>query len=335
MTDDAPGPRSLATDLLTGGLRDAATGTAKAVTAVGVCVLAGVLVAALTIPLVAGVGVAAKTSADGFLELPAEFDVPTPAQRTTILARDGSLITYLYVQNRVPVPLERVPPHVRNAFIAVEDERFYEHNGVDVKGSLRAAIENATSRAVRQGGSTLTQQYVKNALVASAKTPEDVERATEQTVERKLREARLALALERRMSKDEILRRYLNLAYFGNGVYGVGTAAGFYFSRPVEELTVAEGAMLAGIVQRPAAHDPLDDLAGAVYRRDLVLRRMHDAGFVDGQQLVAALDEPPDLRPSPVGSGCEAPGTRAPFFCDYVRRALEDGPLGAALGEDR
>ncbi|HWH28334.1 MAG TPA: transglycosylase domain-containing protein [Mycobacteriales bacterium] len=335
MTDDDPAPRSLATDLLAGGVRDAASGTAKAVAAVGVCLLAGMLVAGLTVPLVGGIGIAAKASADEFLELPAEFEPPTPAQRTTVLARTGQVIAYLYLQNRVPVTLDPVPPHVRDAVIAVEDERFYEHNGIDVKGSLRAAVENATSRAVRQGGSTLTQQYVKNALVASASTQEQVEQATEQSLERKLREARLALALERRMSKDEILQRYLNLAYFGNGVYGIGTAASFYFSKPVEELTVAEGALLAGLVQRPATYDPLRNLTGAVYRRDVVLRRMHDAGFLDGAGLVAALDEAPDLRPAPVGSGCEAPGVGAPFFCDYVRRALEEGPLGAALGTTR
>jgi membrane peptidoglycan carboxypeptidase len=296
-------------------------------------VLAGLLVAALALPVVGAVGLAAKGQADDFLVLPAELETPPLAQRSKVLAADGSLIAWLYLENRVRVPLAQVPQHVRQALLAIEDARFYEHNGVDVQGTLRAAVENATAGSVRQGGSTLTQQYVKNALLQAAQTQAEQEAAREQSVERKLREARMALALERRMSKDEILERYLNIAYFGNGVYGIATAAGFYFGKPVQELTVAQGAMLVGLVQRPARHDPLDRLPAAVQRRDTVLRRMADLGWLSRPALVAALDEVPDLRPSPIGSGCEAPGVPAPFFCDYVRYALERTPLGAALGD--
>jgi membrane peptidoglycan carboxypeptidase len=304
----------------------------NAVLGLFVSVLAGLLVAALALPVVAGVGLVAKERADDFLVLPDDLETPPLAQRSRVLAADGSLIAFLYKENRVRVALADVPLHVQRALLAIEDARFYEHNGVDVKGTVRAAVENATAGSVRQGGSTLTQQYVKNALLQSATSEEELRQAREQSVERKLREARLALALERRLSKDEILERYLNIAYFGNGTYGVATAAQFYFGKPVQEITVAEAALVVGLVQSPGRHDPLRNLAGAVVRRDVVLRRMAEVGWLSGTELVAALDEAPDVRPQPIGSGCEAPGVPAPFFCDYVRYALERTPLGAGLG---
>jgi membrane peptidoglycan carboxypeptidase len=300
-----------------------------------VSVLAGLLVAAMALPVVGAVGLAVKSQADDFLVLPAELETDPLAQRSRILAADGSHIAWLYRENRVRVPLDDVPRHVRQALLAIEDDRFYEHNGVDVRGTVRAAVENVTAGGVRQGGSTLTQQYVKNALIDAASTQDEQERAREQSVDRKLREARLALALERQISKDEILQRYLNIAYFGNGVYGIATAAGFYFGKPVQELTVAEGALLVGLVQAPSRYDPVESLRSALARRDSVLRRMGELGWLSGPQLVAALEEAPDLRPAPIGSGCEAPGVGVPFFCDYVRRALETGPWGAALGATR
>jgi membrane peptidoglycan carboxypeptidase len=335
VTPDADQQPSLAADLLAGGMRDAATGISKTVLGLVCCALAGVIIAGLAAPVVGAAAFAAKDQADEFLALPVQLELPSPPQRSAILAADGSLLTWLYLENRERVPLEAVPMHVREALLAIEDARFYEHNGVDVKGTLRAAVENVTSRRVEQGGSTLTQQYVKNALVYNASTAEEQQAAREQSIDRKLREARMALALERRLDKDEILRRYLNLAYFGNGVYGIATAASFYFSKPVQELSVAEGALLVGLVQAPGRHNPLRNLAGAVFRRDQVLRRMAEVGFLGQPELVAALDEAPDLRPSPIASGCEAPGIQAPFFCDLVRRQLESGPLGAALGDTR
>jgi membrane peptidoglycan carboxypeptidase len=298
-------------------------------------VLVGVLAAALVLPAVAGAGLAVQDRAEDYLVLPAELDTPELAKRSRILAADGSLIAWLYLENRVPVTLDRVPQHVRDAVIAIEDSRFYEHEGVDLKGMARAAITNARSGQVEQGASTLTQQYVKNARVAAAETPEQRRRATEPSVTRKLQEARYALQLERELSKDEILQRYLNIAYYGNGTYGIGSAARFYFDRPVEELTVAQGALLAGIVQRPAQHDPVDHPEASVQRRNVVLARMAEIGSLTEVQRAQASAEPLGLSLAPVGSGCEAPGVTAPFFCDYVRRALEDGPLGAALGETK
>ncbi len=244
-----------------------------------VCVIAGLLLAALAFPVVGSVGLAVKAGADEFLVLPAELETPPLAERSRILAADGSVLATLYSQNRVMVPLADVPEQTRKAVIAIEDSRFYAHNGVDPKGTLRAAIANAKANGVAQGGSTLTQQYVKNALLQAADTEQEQDAAREVSIERKLREARYALAIERQLSKDEILERYINIAYYGNGVYGLGTAASYYFGKPVQELTVAEGALLAGIVQSPGRYDPLKNLDAALERRNVVLGRMADLGF--------------------------------------------------------
>jgi membrane peptidoglycan carboxypeptidase len=297
--------------------------------------LAGVLVAALALPVVGGVGLAAKSTADEFLVLPASLETPPLAQRSRILAADGSLIASLYSENRVLSKLEDVPDHTRKAVLAIEDSRFYAHNGVDVKGTLRAAVANAQADAVTQGGSTLTQQYVKNALIQAATTKEQQLAAREATIDRKVREARYALAIERQLTKDQILERYLNIAYFGNGVYGIGTAASYYFAKPVQELTVAEGALLAGIVQSPGRWDPVRNLEGTIGRRNTVLTRMTEVGYLTEAERAAAVEEAPDLRLSPVGSGCEAPEVTAPFFCAYVRDVLENTELGAVLGRTR
>ena len=298
-------------------------------------VLVGGLAAAVALPLVAGAGLAVRDGAQEYLVLPADLDDPTLAKRSRILAADGSLIAYLYLENRVPVTLEQVPQVTRDAVVAIEDSRFYEHDGVDPKGLARALVANARSRDVEQGASTLTQQYVKNARIVAAKTAEERKAANEVSLSRKLQEARYAMQLERELSKDEILQRYLNIAYYGNGAYGIGTAATYYFGKPVEQLTLAESALLAGIVQRPSAHDPVRNPEAAVTRRNVVLARMAEIGVISEQERAEATATPLELRIKPIGSGCEAPGVSAPFFCDYVRRALEEGPLGAALGDTK
>ena len=304
--------------------------------ALAICVVAGLLLAALAFPVVGGLGLSAKAGADEFLVLPAELETPPLAQRSRILASDGSVIATLYSQNRVAVPLADVPEQTRKAVIAIEDSRFYAHNGVDPKGTLRAAIANAQANGVAQGGSTLTQQYVKNALLQAASTREEQDAAREVSLERKLREARYALAIERRLSKDEILERYINIAYYGNGVYGLGTAASYYFGKPVQELTVAEGALLAGIVQSPGRFDPVKNLDAALERRNTVLMRMAELGFLTEAERAEAAAGRPEIRPNPVSQECDDPGVTAPFFCDYIRRSLEsDDALGRALGATR
>ena len=305
-------------------------------------VVAGLLLAAVAFPVVGGLSLTAKAGADEFLVLPAELETAPLPQRTRILAADGSQIAVLYRQNRVSTTIADVPELTRQAVIATEDARFYRHNGVDVKGTLRAAVENAQAGGVSQGGSTLTQQYVKNALLQAAGGSETAQNAArELSLERKLKEARYALAIERTMSKDEILERYLNIAYFGNGVYGIGTAASFYFAKPVQELTLAEGATLAGIVQSPGRFDPVKAMADPAVmeallgRRATVLSRMASVGAITEAEQAAAAAEPPVFTIRPVASGCEAPGVQAPYFCDHIRRVLETTDMGAALGTTR
>jgi membrane peptidoglycan carboxypeptidase len=310
-------------------------GLLRLLLAVVASALVGVLAAALVAPPLAGAGLLAKDRADDYLVLPAEFQTPELARRSRVLASDGSLLAWLYRENRVLVTLDQVPEQTRQAVIAIEDSRFYEHEGVDLKGMLRAAVANARSGDVEQGASTLTQQYVKNARLYAATTPEERRQVLEVSVSRKLQEARYALALERRLPKDEILQGYMNIAYYGNGAYGIGTAAQYYFGKPVQELTLAQGALLAGVVQSPTRHDPVDNPEAATARRNVVLSRMADVGFIPEQQRATAAAEPLGLEVSAVGSGCEAPEVRAPFFCDYVRRALEEGPLGAGLGSTK
>ena len=321
--------------------------TSRLLLALLASVVTGLLFAVAALPVIGGLGLTAKAGADEFLVLPRELDaVPLP-QRTRILAVDGSQIAVLYRQNRVNARLQDVPEMARKAVIATEDARFYSHNGVDIKGTVRAAVENVQARGVSQGGSTLTQQYVKNALLQAAegsKTQQDA--AREVTLERKLKEARYALAIERTLTKDEILERYLNIAYYGNGVYGMGTAANFYFGKPVQQLTLSQGATLAGIVQSPGRFDPVKALKDPAVmqrllaRRNTVLSRMHAVGYITEAQRAAAAAEvstpkAPLFRIVPVTSGCETAAVAASFFCDYIRRTLEDTEAGASLGTTR
>ena len=311
-----------------------------------VSVLTGLLLAAAAFPIVGSLGLTAKAGADEFLVLPVALEDRDLNQRSRILAADGSEIAVLYKENRVEATLLEIPELTRKAVIAIEDSRFYAHNGVDYKGTLRAAIENVQARGVSQGGSTLTQQYVKNALLQAASSKEGQQAATEQSFDRKLKEARYALAIERQLTKDQILERYLNIAYYGNGVYGMGTAANFYFGKQVKDLTLAEGATLAGIVQTPGRFDPVKGLkdpkvmSTLLVRRNLVLSRMRDLGFITEQQRGTSANEKstpakPLFTIRPVVSGCENPEVKAPYFCDYIRRTLEDTPMGAALGKTR
>ena len=298
-------------------------------------VLAGICVAGLAFPVIGGAGLLAKSGADEFLVLPTTLKTPPLSQRSRILDKDGHVLATLFLENRVPVRLQEVPVSARQALIAIEDNRFYQHNGIDLKGTARALARNSSSGSVQQGGSTLTQQYVKNALLEAAganRISQDA--ARERSVKRKLQEARYALALEHTMSKDQILESYLNIAYYGNGVYGIGTAATHYFGHNVSQLDLAQGALLAGMVQNPNRFDPSAHPQAGVLRRNTVLARMAQLGYITPAQKAASEAEGLHLHTTTVKSGCEAPGVTAPFFCDYVRRYLE-GPAGAALGANR
>ena len=250
--------------------------------------------------------------------------LPTNAQPSAIYAADGTLITVLREENRVNVSLERIPRYLQDAVVAIEDERFWTHNGVDPRAVARAASSNAQAGGVEEGGSTITQQYVKNALL----TPE-------QSLGRKIEEATTALALERNYSKSLILELYLNTIYFGNGAYGVGAAAETYFGVPVEDLTLEQSALLAGIIQAPSRHDPRENPESALARRDLALDRMADQELITAAQRDAAQATPIELAPpQPLPEQAAYP---APHFVDEVKDWLlnESDILGDSRAERR
>ncbi len=310
-------------------------GLVRLALALAVSLVAGVVMAGLAFPLIGGLGLLGKGAADTFNKLPAKLPVLSLSQRSKILDRDGNVLATLFTENRVPIKLAQVPVLARQALVAIEDNRFYEHRGIDVKGTLRAVVRNSSSGSVQQGGSALTQQYVKNLLIEEARTEAGQKAAIERTAKRKLQEAKYALYLEKSLSKNQILEGYFNIAYYSNGVYGIGTAANHYWGKPVSKLNLAQGALLAGMVQNPRKFDPTAHPQAAVARRNTVLTRMLQLGYIGKDDQLKASREPLRLHVVTVKSGCEAPGVTAPFFCDYVRRYLEDGPAGAALGDTK
>ena len=300
-----------------------------------VSLVAGMLVAGAALPFVGGAGVATRTAIEDYEALPSQLTTPPLPQRSRILAADGSVIATIYEQNRVEVPLSAVAPVMRQAIVAIEDRRFYEHGGVDLRGTLRALVGNTAGTGSTQGGSTLTQQYVKNVFVESAATPAEAADARARTITRKLKELRYAVALERVLTKDQILERYLNIAYFGAGAYGIEAASLRYFSVHASKLTLAEAATLAGAVQQPVAYDPLRNPNSSQRRRVQVLNAMADVGYITRAAALAAGKIPTKafLKPSSTRNGCTT--SYAPFFCDYVYRELRNDPAFGATPADR
>jgi penicillin-binding protein 1A len=244
--------------------------------------------------------------------------IPANGQRSSIFAADGTLITTLSGdENREPVSLDHIPPLLQNAVVAIEDERFWEHDGVDLRGIARAARANNEAGGVSQGGSTITQQYVRAALL----TPE-------RTLERKLEEASLALQLERTYSKEYILEQYLNTIFFGNRAYGVQVASRTYFGHPVDDpahpLTLPEAALLAAILNGPSVYDPYRKPHNALTRRNLVLEKMAQLGYITAAQRTAAASAPLGLVPK----GSEGPSQTYPaaHFVEQVKRFIRSDP---------
>ena len=295
----------------------------------------GVLTAGLVMPAVGAAGAVSQSTTDLFEDLPSELAIPEPSQSSQILAADGSLLATIYADNRIVVPLEDMSPYVRDAVIAIEDRRFYDHRGVDPEGMLRALVNNLSGGPL-EGASTLTQQYVKNVLVEAGRIsgdPEAIDAATETTIGRKLEEARLAVGLEQKVSKDDILEGYLNIAQFGPSQYGVETASKYYFSKSAKDLTIPEAAMLAGITQSPARHDPVRNPENAKVRRDVVLKQMLNQGFITQAEYdeSVALSIEDMLNVSPTPNGCAAAGISV-YFCEYV---VDDLLNSENWGKDR
>src|SRR4051795_1492494 len=285
-------------------------------------VVAGALLAGLMLPWIGGTGLVARNSASLLDALPGELTDQTPAGNSRVLAADGSLITNLYTNNRTSVKSNEISGVMKRALVDIEDSRFYEHNGLDVQGTLRALAKNVAAGSVQQGGSTLTQQLVKQTLLQSATTPEERAAATAEDVARKLREARLALALEDKYSKDEILTRYLNIVYFGQNAYGIQPAARAFFGVDAAALTVPQAALLAGLVQSPTHFDPFTEPDKATARRNEVLSRMADQHYITQQQATETAAQPLGLTPAPPPPrGC-VQATVGAYVCDFVQQYL-------------
>ncbi len=286
-------------------------------------VVAGVLLAGLLLPWVGGGGLVARNSANLLDALPVELTDATPPGMTRVLAADGTLITNLYDKNRTPVASDQIADVMKQALVDIEDSRFYDHNGLDVQGTMRALVKNLAAGSVQEGGSTLTQQLVKQTLLQTADSSEGRDAATEQTPARKLREARLALALEETYDKDELLTRYLNIVYFGKGAYGIQAAAQRYFSVNAIDLTLPQASMLAGLVQSPFYDDPIDNPENAQKRRNQVLQRMFDLGHISEAELTEIAPTPVAVAPGIApANGC-VDATVGGFFCAYAEDYLK------------
>ena len=290
----------------------------------GLCVIAGLLLAGIVFPVVGGFGALTQVSGSSVAASSPELERGALPSMTTVTDRDGAPIAYLYDQDRVPVASQAIAPAMKASIVAIEDRRFYTEAGVDLQGIARAAVNNSSGGGT-QGASTLTQQYVKNySALVSAQTESERLKAAAPTIARKLREAGQATQLDNSLTKDEILTRYLNLVYLGNGAYGVGAAARTYFNTTADKLTVPQAALLAGMVQSTAAFDPTQHPQAATGRRNEVIRNLASQGAIPqdfAQQAEASplgIIEP--LRTPP--NGCIGAGD-AGFFCSYVLDYLE------------
>ena len=210
------------------------------------------------------------------------------AEKTKVYASDGTtLLAELYLENRDPIELSEMGEYVTKGTVATEDERYYDHNGVDLLGIARAAWVNITGTG-HEGASTITQQFVRNTILS--------EEMQESTLKRKVREAYIAIQLEQMYSKDEILQMYLNTINYGQGAYGIQAAAELYFSKNAKDLTIAEAATLIGIPQAPTYNNPIDNPDNCLERRNLVLDRMLSNGVITQEEHDAAQAEPITLQ---------------------------------------
>jgi penicillin-binding protein 1A len=225
----------------------------------------------------------------------------------TIKAADGSTLQEIGPVTHQDLDIQQIPPSLKNAFIAIEDRRFESHSGVDYWGIVRALWTNVRAAEVVEGGSTITQQLVRIVFLNQ-----------ERRIWRKLREVRLAQRIENQYSKDEILDRYLNLVYLGSGAYGVADAAWIYFGKPVQELTTAEAATIAGIAPAPSVYSPMENKDKALLRRNLVIERMAEVGLIAPQEAKEAIATPLRLNPKQP----KRLQRQNPYFTDYIQKEL-------------
>ncbi|WP_158375336.1 penicillin-binding protein [Cellulosimicrobium cellulans] len=306
----------------------------------------GLLTAGLVLPAVAAANAAVDLSVEAFEDLPSELEARPLSEKSFMLAADGTLLATFFAENREVVALTDVATVLQDAVVATEDRRFYQHGGIDPAGMVRALVQNSLNDST-QGASTLTQQYVKNALIESAVRDGDLEAANAareadgaEGYARKLREAKLAIALEKELTKDQILEGYLNIAQFGVATYGVQSAAQRYFSKPASDLTYLEAATIAGITQSPTAFDPVKHPEKSQGRRDIVLGNMLREAFITQEEHDSGVATPlPDtLHVSEARSGCMAAADviqGSGFFCDYVTRVIRNDPAFGETPQER
>lgn len=294
-------------------------------------VLAGVIVAAVFVPGTAFLAATGNKVSKDVIDLPLALqDLPNP-QTTRVLASNGRRIAYFYQENRQDVPLKKIAPVMQEAIISIEDYRFYEHGALDLKGTMRALMNNA-SDGNTQGGSSITQQLVKLTLVQQATTKEQRAAATEVSTARKIRELKLAVNYEKKYSKDEILEHYLNIAYFGDGAYGINAAAYHFFSVSPEKLSVAQAATLAGLVQNPEQYNPRVYPERALQRRNTVLAVMARLGKISEAEAEKLSATTIGLKITSFPNGCV--DSVASLSCDYIRRyLLQEKALGDTVKE--
>jgi penicillin-binding protein 1A len=277
-----------------------------------IIVLTGVLLAIVLSPPFAGIGYGVRTLDARLTAAGANFTkIPVFPTRSTFYASDGkTVLATVYLDNRELVRLDQVSEPAKQAVLAIEDSGFYSHGAINWNSMMRALVENARAGTVVQGGSTITQQLVKNSL----------QNTYSRTFANKFQELAISLRVEQQYTKDQIFELYLNQIYLGNGVYGIGTAAHFYFHTSAAKLTLTQGAMLAGIIRAPGYYDPIRDPANMLVRRDDVLNAMLRVGSLTPAENLAAKAEPLGLAKR-IGS-VKAP--RHPFFVDYVINQIQN-----------
>ncbi len=294
-------------------------------------VATGVLAAGITMPAVLGSGLVGKHYANQFLGTTCNLQETKPPQPTTLFARDGkTVIARLFTQDRKLVSLKQIPKYLQDSLVATEDRRFYSHHGVDLRGLIRSAVN--TTSGDTQGGSTLTMQYVKQIRYYQAgDNPKKQAAAIAQTLQRKMEDAKCALDIEgpRGESKGQILQNYLNIAFFGEHAYGIEKAAETYFNEPASKLTLAQSALLVGMLRAPSAYDPFVHPAEAKQRRDEVIQNLVSVGKLSQSAADAQKATPISLattHPPLVKQGCANSDTtvkNAAFFCEYAVHWLE------------
>jgi len=299
----------------------------------GCCVIAGVLLAGLMFPMVGGIGLLSNKASDSIAGVSAELVQGQVPQMSTMLDAAGNPIAYLYDPNgrRTVVASDKISQAMKLAIVSIEDKRFYEHSGVDWRGTFRALLTNSSSGSTQQGASTLDQQYVKNyQLLVVAQNDAERQAATDPTYARKLKEIRIALTLDKELGKQEILTRYLNLVPFGSGAYGIQSAAQTYFGIDAKDLNVAQSAMLAGMVQSSSV-TPYTNPEAVLVRRNVVLDTMQANGVLNATDTANAKAAPLGVLPQPktVPNGCVgAAGAQSTgFFCSYVLKYLADAGI--------